>query len=162
MARGNRSLFPESMKRLTNHVIATFVTLLIFAPVFAAENIGRALKEQPPWLGGVFIFKNTPWFSGSIFITGMVLFFLALTVFAPVSSISNYLIENRYMVPVLAEPLVTLGVMALYVALSSLVLKVMTGGVWLDFYLSTLLAFSLPTLLYWLMLRLTSNWEYEH
>lgn len=149
------------MKRLINHIMAMFVTLLVFAPVFASQSIGRMMKESAPWMNAAFFANEGPSISSSIFVVGLVLTFLAMVIFAPVSSIANYLIENRYMVPTLAEPLITIGVLAIYITIPALLMKCGKEGIWWQFYVSMMITYTLPTLLYWVMLRLASNWEYE-
>lgn len=127
------------MKKLTLHVLAIFFCSVVFAPIWVA---GRNV-----W--GVTGDAQSPLLDISLFLAGLLMLLFSATVLAPVASISVYLNEHRFDLSLWLEPVVVMGVLAVYLAPVAFLL----GRLWLPAYLGLMLLLTLPALLYWAILR---------
>jgi hypothetical protein len=133
------------MHKLVKQTLALSISVLVSTPIFALNGVGSELAAG-----------RIPWIAGSLFLSGIWAVFLGLLVFAPVATVSNYLIQNKLNVKWFSEPLVILGVLSLVVIPLCLTL---VGWNPLPMVVLTASLF-FPTLVYYYLLRAIELREY--
>ena len=129
------------MKPVLKHLIALSISVVIAAPIFAANG---AYAE--------FAAGRIPWIAGSIFMSAIWSVFLSIVVSAPVAPISVYLVEHRLRVKWPLEPLILFGVTTVYCGPIAL----FAFGGSLPLAVATVLSLYFPALIYFLILRAIS------
>lgn len=135
------------MKTLLTHGTCLAISTLIAAPLFMLNGVHQSVAQG-----------RVPWMAGSLFMAGLWAIFLACLIFAPVSSVVHYLIENRFRVHWLFEPLILAGVLAVYAVLVSLVF--FAGMPTARLLIAAAVSLYFPTLIYYLVLRAVNLREY--
>ncbi len=126
------------MKTVLKHLIALSISAVITAPIFAVNGAYAELAAG-----------RIPWIAGSIFMSAIWSVFLSILVSAPVATIAVYIAEHRLWVKWPLEPLILLGVTALYCGPVAL----LAFGGSLPLAAAVVLSLYFPALIYFLILR---------
>lgn len=134
------------MNLVIKQTLALSISVAISAPLFALGGLVTEMAEG-----------RIPWIAGSLFLSALWALFLGLVIFAPVATVSCYLIEHRISVRWFAEPFVVFGVLCLI----TIPLGLSLVGWHPTAILFLTASLFIPTLIYYLLLRAIGLREYR-